>query len=153
MESIRKNERAAHRIGLTISPCRKDSPLYKKHLSMLARYRIPVAWKVRDLQLRNAHHGRLVGIVKDVVDKGAACEHEIHRLKSRLDTASRFENAKVIKRKIKQLESDIKQMEHEAFASLSELKHTLAIIKSGELESGIAKKEMVEANLRLYFPA
>jgi RNA polymerase primary sigma factor len=149
MESIRKHERAAHKIGLKISRCRKGSRLYNKHLSMLARYRIPVAWKVRDLELRNAHPERLVGIIKEVVDKGVVYEREIHRLKSRLETAHRFENTKVIKRKIKQLESEIKQVENEAFASLSELKHTLATIQSGELESDIAKKEMVEANLRL----
>jgi RNA polymerase primary sigma factor len=149
MESIRKRERAAHEIGLKISRCRKGSRLYKKHLSMLARYWIPVAWKVRDLELRDAHHERLVVIIKDVVDKAVAYEREIHRLKRRLETARRFEDAKVIKRKIKQLESEMKHVENEAFASLSELKHTLATIKSGELESDIAKKEMVEANLRL----
>jgi RNA polymerase primary sigma factor len=149
MESIRKRERAAREIGLKISRCRKGSRLYKKHLSMLARYRIAVAWKVRDLELRNAHHERLVGIIKGVVDKVVAYEREIHRLKSRLETARPFEDAKVIKRTIKQLESEMKQVENEGFASLSELKHTLATIKSGELESDIAKKEMVEANLRL----
>ena len=42
--------------------------LYKKHLSMLARYRIPFAWKVRDLELRNAHPERFVGIIKDEGD-------------------------------------------------------------------------------------
>ncbi len=40
-------------------------------------------------------------------------------------------------------------MEHEALGSVPELKRTLATIKSGELESSIAKQEMVEANLRL----
>ena len=149
MESIRQHERAAHKICLKISRCRKGSRLYKKNLSMLARYRIPVAWKVRDLELRSAHYERLVGIIKDIADKVVAYEREIHRLKSRLETARRFEDAKVIKRKIKQLKSEMKQVENETFASLPELKHTLATIKSGELESDIAKKEMVEANLRL----
>ena len=149
MESIRKHERAAQKIGLKISRCRKGSRLYKKHLTMLARYRIPVEWKVRDLELRNAQHKRLVGMIKDVVDKVVAYEREIHGLKGRLETARRLEDAKVIKRKIKQLESEMKQVENRAFASLSELKRTLAAIKSGELESDIAKKEMVEANLRL----
>ena len=149
IESIRKHERAAHRIGLKISRCRKRSRLYKKHLSMLARYRIPVAWKVRDLELRNAHHERLIGIIKDVVCKAVAYEHEIHKLEGRLKTARRLEDAKAIRREIRKLESEMKQLENEAFASLPELKHTLATIKSGELESDIAKKEMVEANLRL----
>jgi len=36
IESIRKNERAAHKIGLKLSRCGKHSRVYKKHLSMLA---------------------------------------------------------------------------------------------------------------------
>ncbi len=149
MESIRKHERAAHMVGLKISRCRKGSRLYKKHLSMLVRYRIPVALIVRGLELRNTHHERLVEIIKDVIAKAVVYESEIHRLESRLETARPFEDSKEIKRKIKQLKNEIKQVEYEAFASLPELKQTLATIKSGELESDIAKKEMIEANLRL----
>jgi RNA polymerase primary sigma factor len=149
IESIRKHERAASRLSLKISRCRKRSRLYKKHLSMLARYRIPVAWKVRDLELRNAHHERLVGMINDVVCRAAAYEHEIHKLTTRLKTARRPENVQVIKRGIRKLKGEMRQLEKEAFASLPELRHTLATIKSGELESNIAKKEMVEANLRL----
>jgi RNA polymerase primary sigma factor len=149
MESIRKHEQAAHKIVLKISRCRKSSPLYPKYLSLLARYRIPVVFKVRDLELRNSHYKRFVGIIKDVIDKALAYEHEIHTLKNRLETMLPFEDAKVIKRKIKQLKNEINRVENEASASLPELKQTLATIKSGELESDIAKKEMVEANLRL----
>jgi RNA polymerase primary sigma factor len=148
-ESIRKHEQAAHKVSLKISRCSKRSRLYKKHLSMLARYRIPVAWKVRDLELRNSHYERLVGIIKDFVCKATVHEHEIHKLTNKLKTSSRLENAKSIGKKIKQLKSEMKQLENEALSSIPELKHTLATIKSGELESNIAKKEMVEANLRL----
>ena len=116
---------------------------------MLARYRIPLARKVCSLELSDAQHERLVLIIKEVVDKAVAHEREIHKLKRRLKTPCPFEDAKVIKKKIKQLEDELKQVENESFASLSELKHTLATIKSGELEEDIAKKELVEANLRL----
>ncbi len=149
IESIRRHERAARKISLKISRCPKRSRLYKKHLSMLARYRIPVASKIRSLELRNAQHERFVGIIKDVVSQAVAYERDIHKLNGRLETARRFEDAKVIKRQIRQLKSKMKQLEDKAFASLPELKHTLATIKSGELESDIAKREMVEANLRL----
>jgi RNA polymerase primary sigma factor len=149
MESIRKHERAAHEIGLKISRCHKGSRLYKKHLSMLARYRIPLARKVCDLELSDAQHERMVLIIKKVVNKAVAHECELQRLKRRLETPCRFEDAKAIKKKIKQLEGELKQVENESFASLSELKRTLATIKSGELEADIAKKELVEANLRL----
>ena len=149
IESIREDERGAHRIGLKMGRCSKRSRLYKKHLSMLARYRIPVAWKVRDLQLRNAHLERLIGIVKDAACKAVACEHHIHSLTRRLQTARRFEDAKRIRTEVARLNGELKQLENEAHASLPELKQTVAAILSGALESDLAKKEMVEANLRL----
>jgi len=149
IENIRKHERAAHSINLKISRCRKSSRLYKKHLSMLARHRIPVAWNVRALELRNVHYDRLVGIINDAVCKAVASEHEILKLTNRLKGERQLEDAKAIRGSIKKLKSEVKQLENEALASIPELKHTLAYVKSGELESDIAKKEMVEANLRL----
>jgi RNA polymerase primary sigma factor len=149
IESIREHERASHRVALKSSHCLKGSRLYKKHLSILARYQIPVARKVRDLELKNAYRERLVGIIKDVVDKIVEYERQILNLTNRLEAARRSENPGVIKGQIKQLESEMKQVEDKAFTAIPDLKHTLAAIKSGELESDVAKKEMVEANLRL----
>jgi RNA polymerase primary sigma factor len=149
IESIRKHEQAARKISVKISRCPKRSLLYNKHLSMLARYRIPIASKIRSLELRNVHHDRFVGIVKDLVSRIVAYERHIHQLNSRLEKARLFENAKAIRRQIRELKSEIKRLEADAFVSLSELKHTLAAIQSGELESDIAKRAMVEANLRL----
>jgi RNA polymerase primary sigma factor len=116
---------------------------------MLARYRIPIAWKVRALELSNLQHERLVGIIKGTVDKVVAYEREIHKLNRSLETPRRLDDAKSIKKRIKQLETELRQIESDAFATVSDLKRTLATIRSGELEADIAKKELVEANLRL----
>ncbi len=149
IESIRKHEQAARKISEKINRCRKRSRTYKSHLSMLARYRIPVASKIRSLELLNIHHERFVGIIKDAVCKIAAYECELCRLKGRLDTARQLEDARVIKREIRQLKGEMKRLEDEASASFPDLKQTLAAIRSGELESEIAKREMIQANLRL----
>jgi len=149
IDSIRKHERSAHRIRLKLGRCRKGSRLYKKHLSMLARYRIPIAWKVRALELNNIQHERLVGTIKETVDKVLASEREVNKLKKSLETPRRLEDAKGIKKRIRLLDAGLKQTEADALATVSELKRTLATIRSGELESDIAKKELVEANLRL----
>jgi RNA polymerase primary sigma factor len=149
IESIRKHEKAAHKIRLKLTRCRKGSRLYKKHLSMLARYRIPIAWKVRALELGNSQQGKLIGIIKATVDKVVGLEREVHKLNKSLESPRRIDDSKGIKKRIKQLDFEIKQIETDAFASISELKRTLATIRSGELESDIAKKELVEANLRL----
>jgi len=149
IESIRRHERAANRIRIKLGRCRKGSRLYKKHLSMLARYRIPIAWKVRALELNGNQHERLVGVIKETVDQVVTLEREVHKLNRSLETPRRLEEAKEIKKKVKLLEVRLKTVEKEAFATVPELKRTLATIKSGELEADIAKKELVEANLRL----
>jgi RNA polymerase primary sigma factor len=149
IDSIRKHERAAHKIRVKLSRCRKGSRLYKKHLSMLARYRIPIAWKVRALELSNLQHDRLVGVIKETVDKVVALERELHKLNKSLETPRRIDDAKGIKKRIKLIDTQLRQIEEDAFAGVSELKRTLATIRSGELEADIAKKELVEANLRL----
>ena len=149
IESIRRHERAANRIRIKLGRCRKGSRLYKKHLSMLARYRIPIAWKVRALELNGSQHERLVGVIKETVDQVVMVERDVHRLNRSLETPRRLEEAKAIKKKVKVLEARLKVVEKEAFATVPELKRTLATIKSGELEADIAKKELVEANLRL----
>ena len=149
IESIRKHERAAREISAKISRCRKHSRLYKRHLSTLARYRIPVAPKIRSLELRSIHHERFVAIIKEAVCKVVAYERDLHTLKGRLETADGPEEARGIKKEIQLLKGEMKRLKNETSASLPELKRTLAAIQLGELESDIAKREMIEANLRL----
>jgi RNA polymerase primary sigma factor len=149
IESIRKHEQSAHKIRLKIKRCRKGSRVYKKHLSMLARYRIPIAWKVRALELNNLQHERLVGTIKETVDRVVSSERELNKLNKRLENLRKKDDPKAIRKRIKELNLELNKIELEAFATTSELKRTLATIRSGELESDIAKKELVEANLRL----
>jgi RNA polymerase primary sigma factor len=149
MESIRKHERAMYKLQQRLHSCRKHSRLYKKYLSVLARHRIPIAWKVRELKLKKALPDRWIGILKKMVDRAAVCEHEIHQHMLQLQTNTNPESAGIIQSEILKNQEEIARLEKEAFVPLSYLKHTLATIASGELESNIAKKEMVEANLRL----
>ncbi len=149
IEEIRKHERAANKFRVKLNDSRKGSKLYKKHLSMLARHRIDVARKVATLDLSPVQHGRLVGVIKDTVDEVIALEHEVQKYQRSLEAPRRVEESKAIKKLIRQHESKLRAIEEDASATLPELKRTLTTIKAGELEADIAKKELVEANLRL----
>ncbi|MBN2339043.1 MAG: RNA polymerase sigma factor RpoD [Acidobacteria bacterium] len=149
IDSIRKHERAAHRIRARIARCRKGSRIYKKNLSMLARYRIPIAWKVRELELNVIQHERLIGVIRETVDRVVGLEREKHRLLRSLEAPRRLDDSKGIKKRLRLIDAEMKQIESDALAPAEELKRTLATIRSGELEADIAKKELVEANLRL----
>ncbi len=149
IDSIRKDERAADRIQEKFSTFRKGSQQYKKLALKLARYRVHIIQKVRALELNGTQHDHLVAVIKQTVDQIMEAEREIHRLKKSLETPRRLDDAKSIKKRIRELETHLKDIEGSASASIGDLKRTLATIKSGELEADIAKKELVEANLRL----
>ncbi len=73
--------------------------------------------------------------------------HEMSQLESEL---RRLELNKADNRgRIRALKLEIARKEEEAGASLTELRHSLSVIRQGELEAERAKKDLVEANLRL----
>jgi RNA polymerase primary sigma factor len=149
IESIRKDERAAGRIQEKMYGVRKASPQYKKLALKLARYRVHIIQKVRALELNGSQHDHLVAVIKKTVDEVLQLERENQKLKKSLETPRRLDDAKSIKRRIRHNEARLGEIQDSASASLLDLKRTLATIRSGELEADVAKKELVEANLRL----
>ena len=149
VENIRKHERAAQRVRAKLSQSRKGTRVYKKNLALLARYRIPIAWQVRDLKVNNATYERMVNCIKGTVDRVIELERELQKLGRSLESPRKTDDVKEIRRRVNTAEAELKQIEEDAMSSASDLKNTLAVIRSGELEADIAKKELVEANLRL----
>jgi RNA polymerase primary sigma factor len=149
IESIRRDERSANRIEIKSGEFRKGSLQFKKMALKLARFRVHIIQKVRALELNAPQHDHLVQVIKKTVDEVIEVEREMSKLKKSLETPRRIEDAKTIKKRIKLIEARIKEIEAAASAGVTDLKRTLATIKAGELEADIAKKELVEANLRL----
>ena len=149
VDNIHKHERAAQRVRAKLFQSRKGTRIYKKNLALLARYRIPIAWQVRDLKVNNATYERMVNCIKDTVDRVVELERELQKLGRSLESPRKTDDPKEIRRRVRAIDAELKQIEDDAMASASDLKNTLAVIRSGELEADIAKKELVEANLRL----
>ena len=57
--------------------------------------------------------------------------------------------ARDLRKELRQLSQRIQQLEEESGATSTELRRTLQIVERGELEAEIAKKQLIEANLRL----
>jgi RNA polymerase primary sigma factor len=128
---------------------KKESPEYKKLLSQLARYRIPIARHIQSLELNVQTYERLVDVIKNAVDRIVALDQEGKKLKKLQESPLKLDDAKKVKLRIREIDKDMREIEDEVLAGPTELKRTLATIKQGELEADIAKKELVEANLRL----
>jgi RNA polymerase primary sigma factor len=142
-------DKEAAKVRIRLRRSKKDGKTYKRLLSQLARYRIPMARIVRDLGLISVIYQRFVKVIKRMVDRIVTLERESKKLKKLQESPLKLEEAKKVKLRLRAIAKEIKEIEDEVFASPAGLKRTLAAIKQGELEAEIAKKELVEANLRL----
>jgi RNA polymerase primary sigma factor len=149
IDRIAKLEAEATNAHRKLRRAKKDSARYKRLLSQLARYRIPIAREIRGLKLTMPMNEKLAMVIKLAVDRMLAMEREARRLKKLQDNSLKLGEAKKIKLRLREIDKEVKEIEEETLASPAELKRTLATIKQGELEADIAKKELVEANLRL----
>ena len=79
--------------------------------------------------------------IERAVEETSHLDSEVKKLEAR-------NNAAHVSR-VRELKREIKKRETAAGASLPELKHSLTVIRHGEAEAERAKKDLVEANLRL----
>ncbi|TDI12480.1 MAG: RNA polymerase sigma factor RpoD [Acidobacteria bacterium] len=149
IDEITVMEAEAAKVRKQLEKSKKESKKYKRLLSQLARYRIPMARIVRDLELVSQVHQKLVEGIKQAVDRIVTLERESKKLKKLQESPLKLDEAKKVKLRLRAIDKEMKEIEDEVLASPAGLKRTLAAIKQGELEAEIAKKELVEANLRL----
>jgi RNA polymerase primary sigma factor len=149
LDGTAKLEEEACRVRKRLRRVKKDTDEYRKLLSQLARYRIPIARHIRDLDLTAQTHDQLVNAIKRTVDRVVALEREGKRIRKMQESPLNLEESKKIRLRLRETEKELKDIEEDVLANPQELKRTLATIKQGELEADIAKKELVEANLRL----
>ena len=149
LNTMDKLEGEAAKARRKLAKMRKESADYKRQLSKLARYRIPVARLVRDLMLNPSTHDKLVNSIKATVDQIVRLERESRKLRKLQESPLKLDESKKVKMRLREIERQLLEIEERAQTSPDDLKRTLATIKQGELEADIAKKELVEANLRL----
>ncbi|HSR52045.1 MAG TPA: RNA polymerase sigma factor RpoD [Acidobacteriota bacterium] len=149
VKKIEELQKEAVKARKKLSKTKKNSAEYKKLLSMLARYRIPIARIIRDLKFQPAVLEELVDAIKKTVRKVIKLEREARKLRKLQESPLKLDESKKVKLRLREIERKLHEVEEEVQAASPDLKRTLATIKQGELEADIAKKELVEANLRL----
>ena len=121
---------------------------YRRAWWNLAHVRVQLSRLVRSLELSNSEKLRLVGLMKETVEQMRPLEHELNKLERKADHTKK-EYRKAVQRDIRGVKAKIADMEEETKSSALELKRTLQTIMSGQIQAEIAKRELVEANLRL----
>jgi RNA polymerase primary sigma factor len=103
---------------------------------------------VRGIPFTSEMRRRLAMGVFDAVERIRPLEKEIARLQRQIEESKAFEG-KELKKQQKQVQQSLHDLELDLGASASELRRTLHIVERGETEADAAKKQLVEANLRL----
>ncbi len=122
---------------------------YRRARWQLARLCITISRKIRAIEYTHLERKRLIDRVRHVVDGLRPLERDVARIEKKLETAKREDDIKELRREMRQLKQRLGVVEQEAGASSFELRRTLQIIIRGEQEAEAAKRELIEANLRL----
>ena len=93
----------------------------------------------------------LIDRLRDAVDELKPLEREISRVQRKLETwpGARAEGIKELRKEQRGFGQQLQQLEEQFGASAAELRRTLEIITKAHSEAETAKKELIEANLRL----
>ena len=116
-----------------------------------ARLAIQVSRKIRGLPFTSRYQRFLGGALKKVVEKLRPLEQEIARVQRKLEQlpASETSSASALRKELRALSSQLQAIEESSGSAASELRRTLQIVDRGEMEADLAKKRLIEANLRL----
>src|SRR5215831_11543772 len=149
IEQIDKTYKKIHQLRAKLEETpRSKKPQYRRAWWNLGHVRVELSRLVRSLELSNSEKLRLVGLMKKTVEQMRPLEHELNRLERKADHTKK-EYRKAVQRDIRDVKAKIAGMEEETKSSALELKRTLQTIMSGQIQAEIAKRELVEANLRL----
>jgi RNA polymerase primary sigma factor len=114
----------------------------------VARTRIQISLEIRDIDFNLFEKKRLIDKMRGTVERLQSLEREAGRLERRADV-SKGDNQAEARRELRTRRSELKDIEEASEVGLTELKRTLTVIHRGEAEAEQAKKELIEANLRL----
>ncbi len=124
---------------------------YRKLRYEYARLIVTISRKVRTLPFTSRYQRSLSGALKKVVDQVRTLEGEIDRVQRRLDQISSGETklASLLRKELKSLSIQLQTLEARSGSTANELRRTMEVVEHGETESDVAKKRLIEANLRL----
>jgi RNA polymerase primary sigma factor len=122
---------------------------YRRYRWTLAREVVRMSRAMRNLGVTNIERKRLIDRVNKTVDSMRALERQVNNLEKKAEASRNDEQKKEYRRQARQLRSDMEKLEAESGVGYPELKRTQREIIQGDIDADQAKRELIEANLRL----
>jgi len=114
----------------------------------VARIRIEMSNLSRSIEFNPFERKRLIDRIRHTVERLQSLERESVKLERRAE-AAKGEVAADARKELRSRRVELREIEITSEVGLTELKRTLQVIVRGEVEAEQAKKELIEANLRL----
>jgi RNA polymerase primary sigma factor len=122
---------------------------YRRSLWKLARQKVAVSRIVRSLRYTQPERKRLIQRVTIIAEAMRSLDRQFHSLKKKSASTRNEELRAEHKSQQQSCRSDLKKLEQEVGVSFQELRHTQREIIQGTVDAEYAKRDLVEANLRL----
>ncbi len=122
---------------------------YRRYRLNLARAVVAVSLCVRKLGFTNAERKRLIDRVNKTVDTMRSLDRQSQNLERKAEATRSEDQKKEYRRQSRSVRSELEKLEGEAGVSFQELKRTQREIIQGDMDAEQAKRELIEANLRL----
>jgi RNA polymerase primary sigma factor len=135
-----------------VGPPGKDKKKQKDYRKLhwgLGRAQVEVSRSIRKLRFTNQERKRLIDRVNKTVENMKALDRQVLNLEKRCEFTRNEEQKKEIRKQIRTVRTDMERIEVEAGAVFTELKRTQREIIQGDMDAEHAKRELIEANLRL----
>jgi RNA polymerase primary sigma factor len=133
----------------------RDKRKYRRVRWEAMRGRVEVSQLIRKIEFTEAVKRRLIDQIKEAVEAVMRVRREIDQLERQLNPKTKKpaklkeEEKKNLLKRQKELKVQVKTMADELEETPDQLMRTLETISRGEIQAEQAKKELVEANLRL----
>jgi len=116
---------------------------------LIGREHVYINRIVRELKYTNAEKKRLLDRVNKTVDAMRTLERQIRSLEAKFEASKSEELRKEYKRQQKNCRTDLEHVEQDAGIPIADLKRTQREMIQGDMDAEKAKRELIEANLRL----
>ncbi len=133
-----------------ISPANKAKMKEARRLRWaVGREKVFISRIVRELKYTAMERKRLLDKVNKTVDTMRTLERQVRSLEQKYEASKSEEMKKEYRRQQKNCRTDLEKIEGDAGVSIAELKRTQREMIQGDMDAEQAKRELIEANLRL----
>jgi RNA polymerase primary sigma factor len=155
IEAVKKARAGVQKTEEKLEPIpRKDKRKFRRFRWKMLRSRVDLSRRIREIEFTEIVKRRMIEEIKDQVEAVQRVQREIDHITRQLNPKNKRQRVKeedrknLLKRQ-KDLRVQLKTMSDELQETPEQLRRTLETIIRGEYQAEQAKKELVEANLRL----